>query len=255
MPTHPPDIHPTFFPTPADFRTWLEKNHEAASELWVGYYKKATDRASVTWEETVDQALCYGWIDGIRRSLDDEAYVIRFTPRNTGSVWSRRNIERVEALQAEGLMRKPGLEAYAHREAHEDSGYAVGDRPEDLPDEMVAEFRTHPEAWAFYSAQPPGYRKQTTAWVTSAKLEETRRQRLATLIEDSANGLRIKQFRRASGGSHFLPHRGGRTLSIHDPPWRRRLPCPGGIRGGKYSDLDLVGKGEGRIPLGYREES
>lgn len=196
MATDPPPIDPTFFPTPADFRAWLEKNHDTASELWVGYYKKATGRASVTWEETVDQALCYGWIDGIRRSFDDETYVIRFTPRNPGSVWSRRNIERVEALRADGLMRKPGLEAYAHRDAHEDSGYAVSDRTEDLPDEMIAEFRQHAEAWAFYCAQPPGYRKQTTAWVTSAKREETRQRRLATLIEDSANGLRIKRLRR-----------------------------------------------------------
>ena len=196
MATDPPPIDPTFFPTPGDFRAWLERNHDTASELRVGYYKKGTGRTSVTWEETVDQALCYGWIDGIRRSLDDEAYVIRFTPRKPGSVWSRRNIERVEALQAEGLMRKPGLEAYAHRDAHEDSGYAVGDRTEDLPDTMIAEFRRHPGAWAFYSAQPPGYRKQTTAWVTSGKREETRQRRLATLIEDSANGLRVKQFRR-----------------------------------------------------------
>jgi uncharacterized protein YdeI (YjbR/CyaY-like superfamily) len=196
MATDPPPIHPTFFPTPADFRAWLERNHESASELRVGYFKKATGRASVTWEETVDQALCFGWIDGIRRSLGDEAYVIRFTPRKPGSVWSRRNIDRVEALQAEGLMRKPGLDAYAHRDAHEDSGYAVGDRTEDLPDTMIAEFRKHPGAWAFYSAQPPGYRKQTTAWVTSAKREETRQRRLATLIEDSADGLRIKQLRR-----------------------------------------------------------
>lgn len=196
MATDPPPIHPTFFPAPADFRAWLERNHDIASELLLGYFKKGTGRKSVTWEETVDQALCYGWIDGIRRSLGDEAYVIRFTPRKPGSVWSRRNIERVEALQAEGLMRKPGLEAYAHRDAHEDSGYAVGDRTEELPDTMIAEFRKHPGAWAFYSAQPPGYRKQTTAWVTSAKREETRQRRLATLIEDSANGLRIKEFRR-----------------------------------------------------------
>ena len=196
MATDPPPIDPTFFPTPADFRAWLEKNHDTASELWVGYYKKATGRASVTWEETVDHALCFGWIDGIRRAFDDEAYVIRFTPRTPGSVWSRRNIERVEALRAEGLMRKPGLEAYAHKDAHGDSGYAISDRTEDLPDEMIAEFRKHPEAWASYCAQPPGYRKQTTAWVTSAKREETRQRRLATLIEDSAKGLRIKQLRR-----------------------------------------------------------
>ena len=196
MGTEASAVHPAFFKTPAAFRAWLKKNHRTASALWVGYYKKATGKPSVTWEETVDEALCYGWIDGIRRSLDDEAYVIRFTPRRPASVWSRRNIERVEALRAEGLMRQAGLEAYAHKGAHADSGYAVGDRKESLSREMIAEFKKHPEAWAFYMSQPPGYRKQTTAWVTSAKREQTRQRRLATLIQDSANGLRIRQLRR-----------------------------------------------------------
>lgn len=191
-----PTSAPTFFLTPAEFRAWLKKNHDKESVLWVGYYKKATGKPSVTWEETVDEALCYGWIDGVRRSFDDESYIIRFTPRRPESVWSRRNIERVEALKAEGCMRKAGLDAYAHRGVHADSGYAVSDRPEALPKEMVAEFKKHPEAWAFYESQPSGYRKQTTAWVTSAKREETRQRRLATLIDDSANGLRIKQLRR-----------------------------------------------------------
>ena len=187
---------PTFFPTPADFRAWLEKNHDRESALWVGYYKKATGKPSVTWEETVDEALCYGWIDGVRRSLDDESYVIRFTPRRPRSIWSRRNIERAEALEAEGRMTKAGLDAYALRNAHADSGYAVSDWPTALPNEMIAEFRKHHEAWAFYQSQPSGYRRQTTAWVTSAKREETRQRRLARLIEDSANGLRIRQLRR-----------------------------------------------------------
>lgn len=187
---------PTFFRTPAEFRAWLKQNHNKESALWVGYYKKATGKPSVTWEETVDEALCYGWIDGVRRSINDESYVIRFSPRKPRSVWSRRNIERVEALKAGGRMRKAGLEAYAHKDVHADSGYAVGDRPKALPKEMVAEFRKSPEAWAFYQTQPSGYRKQTTAWVTSAKRKETRQRRLATLIDDSANGLRIKQLRR-----------------------------------------------------------
>lgn len=192
-----PDMHPTFFPSPADFRAWLKENHAQAAKLWVGYYKKATGKPSVTWEETVDEALCYGWIDGIRRSLGEESHVIRFTPRRPKSVWSGRNIERVEALQAEGRMKQPGLDAYANKDVHEHSGYAAGDLPEALPREMVAEFEKNSEAWAFYQSQPPGYRKQTTAWVTMAKREETRQRRLATLIEDSANGLRIKQLRRA----------------------------------------------------------
>lgn len=138
----------TFFKTPADFRAWLKQNHRTASELQVGYYKKATGKPSVTWEKTVDEALCYGWIDGIRRSLDDEAYVIRFTPRKPTSIWSRRNIERVEVLKAKGRMRKAGLEAYAHKDA-QDGGYAVADFKETLPEDMIAEFKKHPEAWAF----------------------------------------------------------------------------------------------------------
>ncbi len=192
----PPAADPTFFPTPADFRAWLKKNHSKESVLWVGYYKKATGKASVTWEETVDEALCYGWIDGVRQSLDDEGYAVRFTPRKPGSVWSRRNIERVEALEAAGRMRKAGRDAYAHKDVHAESGYSVGDRTEALPEEMIAEFEKHSAAWAFYESQPAGYRRQATAWVTSAKREETRRRRLATLIDDSANGLRIKQLRR-----------------------------------------------------------
>lgn len=193
--TAPTDA-PTFFPAAADFRAWLKKNYRRESVLLVGYYKKATSRPSVTWEETVDEALCYGWIDGVRRPRDDESYVIRFTPRKPKSVWSRRNIARVEALKAAGRMTKAGLDAYAHRDVHPDSGYAVGDRPEALPKEMAAEFNKHREACQFYEAQPAGYRKQTVAWVLSAKREETRRSRLATLIEDSSNGLRIKQLRR-----------------------------------------------------------
>lgn len=132
---------PAFFETSEDFRTWLEQNHANASELWVGYYRKATGRPSVTWEETVDEALCYGWIDGIRRSIDDTSYAIRFTPRKPTSVWSRRNLERVKALSAEGRMTESGLAAFALRDVHPDSGYAVADRPEHLPPEMVAEFK------------------------------------------------------------------------------------------------------------------
>jgi len=195
MGSEPTTVDPIFFASATDFRAWLKKNHKKKSALWVGYYKKATGKSSVTWEETVDEALCYGWIDGIRRSFNDESYVIRFTPRKRGSVWSGRNIERVEALKAEGLITEAGLDAYAHKDVHADSGYVVSDRPEALPIEMIREFEKHPDAWDFYEAQPPGYRKQTTAWVTSAKRQETQQRRLATLIDDSANGLRIKQLR------------------------------------------------------------
>ena len=196
MASEPPRIEPIFFAAPADFRAWLKQHHTTESVLWVGYYRQATGKPSVTWEETVDEALCYGWIDGIRRSFNDEAYVIRFTPRKPSSVWSGRNITRVEALRAAGRMRKAGLNAYGHKDRHADSGYAVSNRSEALPKTVIAEFKKHPEAWAFYASQPAGYRKQTAAWVTSARREETRQRRLATLIDDSANRRRIKQFRR-----------------------------------------------------------
>jgi uncharacterized protein YdeI (YjbR/CyaY-like superfamily) len=191
-----PAITPIFFPTPTDFHAWLQQNHNKESVLWLGYYKKATGKPSVTWEETVDEALCFGWIDGVRRSFNDDSFVIRFSPRNPKGVWSRRNIERVEALKAAGRMKKTGLDAYAHKDVHADSGYAVGQRPKALPQEMIVDFKKHPSAWAFYESLPSGYHEQTTAWVTSAKREETRQRRLAMLIDDSANGLRIKPLRR-----------------------------------------------------------
>lgn len=197
MASERPKIVLTYFTTPAKFRAWLKKNHAKESALWVGYYKKATGRPSVTWEETVDEALCYGWIDGVRRSLGDDSFGIRFSPRQPKSVWSRRNIDRVEALRAAGRMRMAGLDAFAYKDVHAESGYAVGDRPVALPDELAAEFQKNAEAWAFYESQPAGYRKQTAAWVTSAKREKTRQRRLANLIDDSANGLRIKQLRRS----------------------------------------------------------
>lgn len=187
---------PTFFPTPADFRAWLEAHHATRDHLWVGYYKKATKRRSVTWEETVVEALCVGWVDGIRKSRDGESYVIRFTPRKAKSVWSRRNIELVEGLIAEGRMKAGGLAAYAFKDAHPESGYATSERPATLPDPMLAQLKETAGAWEFYQAQPLGYRKHTTHWVMSAKREETRARRLATLIDDSANGLRIKQLRK-----------------------------------------------------------
>ena len=188
---------PTFFPTPADFRAWLEEHHATTNHLWVGYYKKATNKPSVTWEDTVDEALCYGWIDGIRKSRGDESYTIRFTPRKSRSVWSQRNIDLVERLRAAGRMKPEGLAAFAFKDVHPDSGYATARFDGALTDTMIARFKATAGAWEFYQAQPPGYRRNTARWVMSAKREETRARRLATLIEDSGNGLRIKHLRRA----------------------------------------------------------
>ena len=193
---------PTFFPEAADFRAWLEENHTSADQLWVGYYKKATGKASVTWEDTVDEALCYGWIDGVRKSRDDHSYVIRFTPRRPKSVWSQRNIDLVERLTAEGRMKPAGLAAFAHKDAHPDSGYRVADLGEELTADMIERFKDTPGAWEFYEEQPPGYLRQTARWVMSAKRDETRQRRLATLIDDSRNRVRIKQLRKALESWH-----------------------------------------------------
>lgn len=191
-----PEPEPTFFPTPAEFRGWLDRHHDTADAIWVGYYKKATGRPSVTWEETVDEALCFGWIDGIRKSHDEQSYKIRFTPRKRRSVWSQRNIDCVERLTAEGRMRPEGLAAYAARHDHPDSGYATAKFDGELTDAMITAFRATTGAWEFFQGQPPGYRRRAAHWVASAKREETRSRRLATLIDDSANGLRIQQLRR-----------------------------------------------------------
>lgn len=161
--------------------------------LWVGYYKRAAERPSVTWEETVDEALCCGWIDGIRKSRDHESFLIRFTPRRSKSVWSQRNIDRVKQLTAEGRMRQEGLAAFALRDAHPDSGYATAKFEQALPDEMARRFQRNTRAWTFYQAQPPGYRRRTAHWVSSAARVETREQRLTTLIQESMNRLRINK--------------------------------------------------------------
>jgi uncharacterized protein YdeI (YjbR/CyaY-like superfamily) len=192
-----PEEDPTFFPEPTDFRAWLDENHTSADHLWVGYYKKATGQPSVTWEDTVEEALCYGWIDGIRKSRDDESYVIRFAPRKPKSVWSQRNIDLVERLTAEGRMKPAGLEAFAHKDVHPDSGYRVADLIAELTAEMIERFKATPGAWEFYREQSPGYQRQAATWVMGAKREKTRQRRLSTLIDDSRNRLQIKQLRKA----------------------------------------------------------
>lgn len=190
-------MDPLFFPTPADFRAWFAEHHESATELWVGFHKKGTGRASITWPESVDQALCFGWIDGIRKSLDADSYVIRFTPRKKGSHWSNVNTKRIGELVEQGLVTEAGLRAFELR-SEANSGRASFEQDDvELPEEYAALFQANPAAWAFFSSEPPGYRKAATWWVISAKREETRRKRLATLVEDSADGLRLKQLRRA----------------------------------------------------------
>jgi uncharacterized protein YdeI (YjbR/CyaY-like superfamily) len=182
----------TFFATPEEFRAWLDAHHDSAAELWVGFRKVGTGRPSITWPQAVDQALCYGWIDGLRKGIDAESYRIRFTPRRPTSIWSAVNVARVEALRAEGLMTPAGLAAYERRRADRTGVYSFERREAAaFTPEQEAEFRADTKAWEYFCAQPPGYRKVATHWVVSAKRAETQARRLATLIADSAAGRRL----------------------------------------------------------------
>ena len=185
----PTDI--THFATPAELQKWFAKNHRHAQQLWVGFHKKGSGEPSITWPESVDAALCVGWIDGVRKSLGEESYVIRFTPRKPTSIWSVVNVNRVAMLTAEGRMRPAGLTAFAAR-SHEKTGiYAFEQEAPELAAADVLTFKKHPAAWKFFEAQPPGYRRQMSWRVTCAKREETRAKRLLQLIEASAAGVRL----------------------------------------------------------------
>ncbi len=182
----------TFFPTPASFRKWLRRNHATVPELWVGYYKKQTGKPSLTWPESVDEALCFGWIDGIRKSIDAESYRIRFTPRRRASIWSAVNIKRVQILTNEKRMQPAGRAAFAARVEKNSGIYAYEQRSEPLPDLSAAAFKKNRRAWAFFEAQPPFYRKTISWWIVSAKQEDTRQRRLQKLIAASARGERLR---------------------------------------------------------------
>lgn len=185
-------MKPRFFATPARWRAWLSANHHREDELWVGFYKRATGRPSITWPQSVDEALCFGWIDGIRRSVDAESYAIRFTPRRSGSTWSVINLKRVKELMAGGLMGPAGLEAYQARRPERTRRHSFEQRRSArLPPAYQRRFQAEPEGWTFFQAQPPWYRRTATWWVVSAKKEETRVRRLDTLIKDSVRGRRI----------------------------------------------------------------
>ncbi len=184
-----------FFDSPAAFRAWLERQHASAAELWVGFWKRGTGRPSLTWPESVDQALCYGWIDGMRRSLGEDAYAIRFTPRKPGSTWSAKNVKRAEELTALGLMRPPGLAVFAARDPARTNLYSFEREQAALaPDEERA-LRANVRAWSWFQAQPPSYRKPVLHWIVSAKQEATRRRRLETLIRCSEAGEAVPPMR------------------------------------------------------------
>jgi uncharacterized protein YdeI (YjbR/CyaY-like superfamily) len=180
-----------FVKTPAQLRMWLTKNHDKKKELWVGFYKKSVNRPGITYSEAVDQALCFGWIDGIRKSIDDISYMNRFSPRKPNSTWSAVNITRAEELTELGLMDPSGLKAFRERNPRMSQRYSYETKPPELAPDFEKRFRRNKKAWSFFETQPPGYRRTALFWVISAKREETRRRRLDTLIEDSENGRRL----------------------------------------------------------------
>lgn len=190
-----------FFSEPSLWRQWLEEHHESATELWVGFHKTDSGRPSITWPESVDEALCFGWIDGNRKRIDDTSYKIRFTPRRRGSVWSSTNVKRIEELMELGLVRPAGLTAFRERAEGRTKLYAYENAPAELPAESERRFRANERAWLFFQSQPPSYRRTCIWWVISAKQEATREKRLARLIEDSEQGRLSGTFRRADGGA------------------------------------------------------
>jgi uncharacterized protein YdeI (YjbR/CyaY-like superfamily) len=182
-------MEPTTFERPQDFRAWLEQHHESEPELWVGYYKKGSGKPSMTWPESVDEALCFGWIDGIRMSIDAERYMIRFTPRRARSIWSGVNIACVAVLTNEGRMRPAGLESFEARREDRSGIYSYEQRDEAVFDPAFEKrFRAKKKAWGAFEAMPKSYPQAAIRWVMTARKEETRERRLATLMEASAAG-------------------------------------------------------------------
>jgi uncharacterized protein YdeI (YjbR/CyaY-like superfamily) len=184
---------PVFFATEAEFRHWFEANHETAPELLVGFWKKSSGKPSIDWPQARDQALCFGWIDGHRKSLGDDAYTIRFTPRRKGSIFSRLNVERFEALTAAGLMTPAGVRAYEENK-HKTGVYSYEKPLASLTADEEQLLRKNEAAWADWEKRPPGYRKQVLGWIAGAKRPETRAKRLAELIRVSSEGRRLPQY-------------------------------------------------------------
>ena len=183
----------TFFRSEAEFRKWLEKNHDTESELLVGFHRVESGKGGLAYREALDQALCFGWIDGVRKRLDATSYTVRFSPRTTGSIWSVINTTRIEKLIRLGRVHKSGLAVFEKRDKKKSKRYSYEVGSCKLAAEFEAEFRANPAAWQFYLAQAPWYRRVSCYWVMSAKQEETRLRRLGQLITDSAHGRRIKQ--------------------------------------------------------------
>ena len=184
-------IKPRFFRSAAEFRRWLEKHHASVDELWIGFWKKASGRKGLTYVEAVDESLCYGWIDGLKKRFDGDAFMHRFTPRRPRSIWSAINIRKAEALKKVGRMMEPGLRAFALLDPKRTQVYSFENRERKLAPAYEKRFRANRKAWEFFAAQPPGYRRLCAFYVMSAKKEETREKRLARVIADSASRKRL----------------------------------------------------------------
>ena len=192
MPVRAPSVDQVhIFEGPLDFRAWLGAHHDSGTEVWVGFYKKGVDETSITYPEAVEQALCFGWIDGIGYRIDDRVHTNRFTPRRKGSNWSAVNIAKVAELERAGLMHPAGRKAFDQRK-RQDPQYSYENRPHDLPAEAATRLRENSEAWRYWQAQTASYRRAATWWLVSAKQEATRERRLIVLIEDSAAHRPIK---------------------------------------------------------------
>jgi uncharacterized protein YdeI (YjbR/CyaY-like superfamily) len=185
-------MKPRFFGTGAEFRAWLENHHATAPELWVGFYRKASGKAGLEYLEAVDAALCFGWIDGIKKRLDDVSYTHRFTPRRRGSIWSAINTRRVGELRRLGLLAAAGLAAFDRRDEKKTAIYSYENRPARLAPAYDRAWKANRRAWSFFNAQPAGYQRLAKGWIMSAKRDETRRRRLEILIDASAKGMRTR---------------------------------------------------------------
>src|ERR1044072_4179949 len=182
---------PRFFSSPEKFREWLEQHHDSASELLLGFHKKSSRKKIVTYAEALDEALCYGWMDGVRKNLNETSYTIRFTPRKAGSIWSNVNVNHVERLTKEGRMRPAGIEAYARRDPKRTGIYAFENRPREFSPEFEKAFRKNKRAWSFFEKQPPGYKRLMVFRIMEAKKEETRLKRFKELVDLCEQGLRM----------------------------------------------------------------
>lgn len=186
----------TFFATPAEFRHWLEQHHETEKELYVGFYKVGSGKPSITWPQSVDEALSFGWIDGIRKSIDETSYMIRFTPRKTKSIWSAVNLKRIGELIEQNLVKPAGLKVFQERDPKKAGLYSHERENQPLDPAFEAQLKANEKAWQFFHKQAPSYQKAVRNWIMSAKQVETRLKRLANLIDESENSQKVGAFRR-----------------------------------------------------------